>query len=397
VQVAEPKASQPPLLSDSNLFLAEQRQALQTLLVELQDTVLPKQKREQQQMLSVTELTLLVVTQHAMDVAQHYADGVAHVEQMLRGQLQRAIGREVTAVDFYLFMHFHQGKIYRPEFQPVAFAHAVRKPGHVPDGSLSIEARLPLADGGGGDLQPIRTACRALPPQPMHFKIDASTRVQFDGGRYLHAWVVPKFGDGPHAGFPSEGLCLRARARQFSAFVLLAGRVASATEFEPTLAIVLRDKDDLKLPLLLEQLPTPKEFRNAIASLSPEQQAFAKGFRAMQLQSSLLGICTIQLKPQLERLLHLPEDSLAKEIQLTQDLLALFIDYQVPSDMLSYDDDPAASKADKLLAVKVAMGGEGICTRPCIFHQRFFISETNRACEKMTSPLMAACRATWAR
>jgi len=45
----------------------------------------------------------------------------------------------------------------------------------------------------------------------------------------------------------------------------------------------------------------------------------------------------IQIKPQLEALLGLPEDSLAKEIKLTEDLMELFVTYQVPSDLLSYD------------------------------------------------------------
>ena len=57
-------------------------------------------------------------------------------------------------------------------------------------------------------------------------------------------------------------------------------------------------------------------------------------FRNMQLESSVFGICVIQLKPQLEALLGLPEDALTKEVRLTQDLLSLFIDYQIPSCVL---------------------------------------------------------------
>lgn len=36
----------------------------------------------------------------------------------------------------------------------------------------------------------------------------------------------------------------------------------------------------------LEAIPTAKEFRDAIESLSAEQQRFAKAFRSMQLESS---------------------------------------------------------------------------------------------------------------
>ena len=110
-----------------------------------------------------------------------------------------------------------------------------------------------------------------------------------------------------------------------------------------------QNKDDLTIPLNLEQLPTARAFRDAIESLSPEQQRFAKAIRSMQLEGSMFGVCVIQLKPQLEKLLKLPDDSLTKEIRLTQDLLELFIKYQIPSDQLSFAGDHVnASKQTKL-------------------------------------------------
>jgi hypothetical protein len=103
--------------------------------------------------------------------------------------------------------------------------------------------------------------------------------------------------------------------------------------------MVVQNKDDLEIPLMLETMPTPKEFKDAIESLSPEQKRFCKAFRSMQLASSLFGVCVIQVKPQLERLLNLPRDSLTKEIQLTNDLMELFTKYQIPSDLISYAGD----------------------------------------------------------
>lgn len=51
-------------------------------------------------------------------------------------------------------------------------------------------------------------------------------------------------------------------------------------------------------------------------------------------------------------MLRLPANSLTKEIALTQDLLKLFVEYQIPSDLLSYSGPPGASVAEKLEAVK---------------------------------------------
>ena len=57
----------------------------------------------------------------------------------------------------------------------------------------------------------------------------------------------------------------------------------------------------------------------------------------MQLQSTVFAVAAIQIKPALEMLLGLPQNSLSKEVRLTQDLLSLFIDYTIPSDLLSFD------------------------------------------------------------
>ena len=45
----------------------------------------------------------------------------------------------------------------------------------------------------------------------------------------------------------------------------------------------------------LETIPTPEEFRDAIESLSPEQQDFCRAFRGMQLESTLFGFVIVQV------------------------------------------------------------------------------------------------------
>jgi hypothetical protein len=209
---------------------------------------------------------------------------------------------------------------------------------------LSLE--VTQADGGLSE-SILTSVASSVASRPMQFAIDASTRVKFLGERHLHAWVAHRF-----SGSAELSLRLVARARQFSSFILLVGRIASADSFEPKAAIIVQNKDLLKIPLLLEQIPTPKEFRDAIESLSPEQQRFAKAVRAMQLESTLFGVAVIQIKPQLEKLLNLPSDSLTKEIKLTQELLNLFIEYQIPSDLLSYDGPEEATAAEKLGCVR---------------------------------------------
>ncbi len=175
----------------------------------------------------------------------------------------------------------------------------------------------------------------------------AAANVSFTGEVYLHAFVGHQF-----SGQNATQLSLNARARQFSSFLVLVGRITGPGLFEPKYGIIVQNKDDIKLPLSLETIPTPKEFAHSISSLSPEQQRFAVAFRSMQLASTLFAVCVIQIKPQLERLLKLPFDSLTKEIAMTQDLLEMFIKYQIPSDLLSYGGDSERAEAAKVSEVK---------------------------------------------
>ena len=76
----------------------------------------------------------------------------------------------------------------------------------------------------------------------------------------------------------------------------------------------------------------------------------------MQLSNTLFTITTIQIKPQLEKVLNLAQDSLTKEIKLTQDLMELFIEYQIPSDLISYSvESGAASNSERISAVAASV------------------------------------------
>ena len=163
----------------------------------------------------------------------------------------------------------------------------------------------------------------------------------------VHASVFHRF-----SGLMNSSLRLAARARQFSSFVILIGKIADAKTFAPESAMIVKDKDDLKIPLMLDALPTAKEFRDAVESLSPEQQRFCKAFRSMQLASSVFAVLTIEIKPQMEKVLNLQAGALTKEIALTQGLSDLFIEYQISPDLLSFEGDDKAVISQRLKEVQ---------------------------------------------
>jgi hypothetical protein len=287
---------------------------------------------------------LLSAAAHVQAIAVRYSHCVDYVEFMLEQQLDRG-GRQSAAAQGLWRVHAV------PRAAPLcqrlcAQAVCVRDPpaDHCPEGLLTIES-----DAGDGALeQPLQSIVSVSHAKaPLFFSLGAATRAALLGERYLHGAILHQFSHQTDA-----SLRLTARARQFSSFVLLVGKIASADTFEPTHATIVQNKDDVLVPLLLEQIPSAKAFRDAIESLSPEQQRFAKAFRAMQLESTLFAVAVVEIKPQLERLLKLNADALTKEIRLTQDLMELFIEYQVPSDLLAYDGAENRDVAHKLTEVK---------------------------------------------
>jgi len=315
-------------------FLGEQQRSIAERFTDLAK-VFPAQGK----LVTVQEARILVMMLHLQKVCFAFSDGVDSIENMLHRQLVAAIGKEVHPLDFANYMRFHNRKLFREDFLPLPFSYAIRRVGHDPEGTLSIEA----TPEDGSVSEPIQTIVRHTEnARPMKFALDASTEVRFGGDRFLHGFVSFQFG-----GRSGSSLSLRARSRQFSSYIVLVGAIASADLFVPKYGIIVQNKDEVRIPLNMETIPTPKEFKDAIESLSPEQQRFAKAFRSMQLESTLFGVCVIQIKPQLERLLNLPPDALTKEIQLAQDLQTLFIEYQMPSDLLSYDGDKNSSSRQR--------------------------------------------------
>lgn len=353
-----PAASPIISLKDTTLFLKEQCSSLQNALLSLMGNF--PDPADQGQLISGYEAKLVLLSLHLFDVAQSWSRGVEYVEQMLYNQMVSAVGKEVRAEDFDAFLKFHNQRLFGKNYAPRPFCHAIRQPNQYPDGVLSIVAGSKLAGNphifGGQDTgkrngDAIETFSKHIPGDslvsPMSIPLNAATTVDFLGDQYLHGWLDTQFaGEQPVEHFIS------ARARQFSCFLLLVGNISGPDEFTPKDAIILQNKDEVLIPLLTAALPSAKEFRDAIQSLSPEQARFAKSFRSMQLDSSVFGVCVIQVKPQMEALLDLPPNALTKEIQLTQDLLSLFVEYQIPPNLVSYDGDESAPVAEKVDAVK---------------------------------------------
>jgi hypothetical protein len=131
-------------------------------------------------------------------------------------------------------------------------------------------------------------------PNGVRFPLNSSVDIHMNGTQTLHAFIANKF-----EGARPPSLAVQARARQFSSFILLLGRYPSSDLFLPEAAIIVRNKDDVLIPLMSETIPTAKEFKKAVKSMSPEQQRFANQYRGMQMGKTLFALVTVQIKPNL--------------------------------------------------------------------------------------------------
>lgn len=339
VSIRAPESPLMLTLGEMNQMLAEQKRSISEKFSDLAK-VFPDPGK----LIGCAEANLMVGLLHSERVTHYLVAGLDYIEDMLRQQVVAAIGKEVQPTDFAKYMLYHNQRIFREEYRPQAFAYAIRRPGHSPEGILSLEA----SPADGSIVEPMQTlVSKSELEKPMEFVIGAGTRIRYTGQMHLHGLLLHQFAD-------ETGVSVRlnARARQFCSFLVLVGRITGPEQFDPQFGMVVQNKDDLTIPLDLETIPSAGEFKAATISISPEQQAFAKMYRSMQLSSTLFGVCVIQIKPALERVLNLEEDSLTKEIALTQELMEMFIKFQIPSDLLSFGGSDSATKEERIESVK---------------------------------------------
>eukprot|EP01063_Lacrimia_lanifica_P010589 TRINITY_DN17327_c0_g2_i1.p1 TRINITY_DN17327_c0_g2~~TRINITY_DN17327_c0_g2_i1.p1 ORF type:complete len:869 (+),score=301.22 TRINITY_DN17327_c0_g2_i1:62-2608(+) len=284
---------------------------------------------------TAAEARVLVLLGHIAAVAKHLRECVDYLEGLLHSQVVGAVGKELTADDFREYMEFHCRKLFAAAYAPAPFCYAVRRPNSNPEGTVSIEAT---------GAAPVPMLTRHYPPssaRPFQFALNASTTLRFNGETFVHAHLGHRFSTEPQ-----EQVEFVARARQFSGYVVVLGRVTAADELEPKHAFYVQNKDEVRMPLWVERVPgAGADFEAALASLSPEQARFCRAYREMQLEHTVFGVCVVQTKPQLEAVLNLPPHALDKEIRLSQELLSLFTEFHIPSDSLSYQA-PARAHVD---------------------------------------------------
>ena len=164
-------------LSYINPFLKEQLRSLNEKIEVMSKTFTDSKDK----VFSSLEGRLVITCRHMRDIARAYDAGVDYIENMIRSQLIAAIGKVLSADHFNEYMLYHNRKLYKEEYAPGGFCFSIRRPDHMPEGTISIETSK-------GDMpQSIQTIsrCDRGVKKPMMFPINAGTNIKFLGDRYF--------------------------------------------------------------------------------------------------------------------------------------------------------------------------------------------------------------------
>jgi hypothetical protein len=193
---------------------------------------------------------MAVLSQHLCEIAGRYAASAALLEWYLAREVQTVLGKTIQPWDLLEYTNYTLRRTLAPEYWPRPLAFTVRREG---DHSAEGDCMLEVSTAAGEREAAKCLTARSPASGPIWCSLDASTRLALQGDRYVHGWLRNSFG--PAAGGADGSglqLQLRARVRQFGCVILLLGTLTAADAMEIKHAIVLRNQDELCIPLLLE-------------------------------------------------------------------------------------------------------------------------------------------------
>ena len=177
---------------------------------------------------TIAEIELGVVLRNLRCLSIQYGETMSYVESMMERQLVAAIGKRLTQDDLQTYVRYHDARLLSPAPQP--FSLAIRRPEHYPTGLVSIET----VDGKNDCIHSHSRQVNV--GSTLNVALNSATQVQLSGNQFLHGWMNHRFGR------DKKNHQLVARARQFSAFILVIGTMVDGTTLDPKDAIIVQNK-----------------------------------------------------------------------------------------------------------------------------------------------------------
>ena len=241
------------------------------------------------------------------------------LEKRIKYIFLSSIGRKIDKYDFFSCMN---KRFQEFDKKPELFSYLIQN-----NENESSEGIIQILSEKSN---PIQTFTKHFPRKSL--EIQMNSIFSFQGEISIHGWMEFEFNNE----FLSK-YTIDINTKLFSSNIILLGHIIPENTFKPISAFLIRNKQSIQIPLILSKIPSAKTFKKSIQSLSNHQKDFASQIREKTLSTNLFCICIIPIRSQLEKLLKIPSRCLIKEILLAQSILDLFIEYQIPSDLFSFD------------------------------------------------------------
>ncbi len=282
------------------------------------------------------------------EMAAQFFVSVAKVETMMHDQLTSAIGvSRVTRDDLEQHMRLRMQSAYG-ESVVRPMCRSVRC-----DGESDPEAIVVIGERGSADGWLTMSSGPDWQCGEVTFPISAATVVRCLPAIHVHGVTLFDV-----KGEPSHEAAMTVTTRQFGMCVIVLGRLEQNNRLVPEHAVLVQSRQILEIPLGLEVLPSQREFREAVASMSTEQRDFAQAFRAMQLSSTAFAVLVLHVKPQLERLLNVPRPVMTRELALARSVMELLLEYNIPPSLLRASETGTSEELSQNVALMLRMIAE---------------------------------------
>ena len=263
---------------------------------------------------------LMLIMFHCTNICRAFHESILYLETYQRKSIIAAVGSEVSLKSLMECLHF----VNKEHFQ--AFSHCIRENNHRNSDSMVSIVQ---------DMEPIKTVVVSKEQDSLNVPINPSFKLKINGTVEKSKWNGLYF-----FGEQYPYLQLDLRSQLFGQSIVLIGRMADEKNFNLEFACYLKDRDSFEIPLDLNVLPSQKTFAEQVSSLSDVQEAFCTLYRDYELSSkSVFAVVCIPLKGLLEKALNLKNESLLKEIEISNDVFHWLTEFNVPIDLLEYKGD----------------------------------------------------------
>lgn len=277
-----------------------------------------------------SDVSCYFALKHCSTICNSFYECIILIDTILQNQFIDVIGKQIGPKDIHQFMVYSNRREFLDEYKPVIFSYPV-KLSSVTIGTIQMEQKL-----GNEISEPIQTFVNSS-NSSVKMMFTENQKYSLNGKKYFHGWLRHEF-----RGASDSKLRIYARAKPFCSYVLLLGQYNDCI-FTPLYGTVIQSKDELTIPI--------ECYTNDLSNIPPEQREFIKKFRKMKKSVPFLGICIIQLKELIEKVLNLPSGSLSKN-PIFDDIIKVAT--QVPLNELISGNDISSPDILNLITSKLS-------------------------------------------